>query len=143
MCFKNLPIDFDPYASRACGVCGGIHATCAAMALEMASSVVPPPLAIIARNLGEGAELVYDHILHLFLLAGRTAIPFGAPGPYEEAVRNTPLLEEFARAEDFTGIDILGTIRSFDPCMPCTVHMAAGGRVLHRDATTCMCGDED
>ena len=69
--------------------------------------------------------------------------PFGAPGPYEEAVLNTPLLEEFARAEDFTGIDILRTIRSFDPCMPCTVHMAAGGRVLHRDATTCMCGDED
>jgi hydrogenase large subunit len=69
--------------------------------------------------------------------------PFGAPGPYEEAVLNTPLLEEFTRAEDFTGIDILRTIRSFDPCMPCTVHMAAGGRVLHRDATTCMCGDED
>jgi hydrogenase large subunit len=69
--------------------------------------------------------------------------PFGAPGPYEEAVLNTPLLEEFTGAEDFTGIDILRTIRSFDPCMPCTVHMAAGGRVLHRDATTCMCGDED
>ncbi len=30
----------------------------------------PPPLAIIARNLGERAELVYDHTLHLFLLAG-------------------------------------------------------------------------
>jgi hydrogenase large subunit len=40
------------------------------MALEMACGVVPPPLAVIARNLGEGAELVYDHTLHLFLLAG-------------------------------------------------------------------------
>src|SRR5262249_52226322 len=56
--------------------------------------------------------------------------PFGLPGPYEEAVMNTPLLEEFARPEDFTGIDILRTIRSFDPCMPCTVHMYAGDRVL-------------
>jgi hydrogenase large subunit len=68
--------------------------------------------------------------------------PFGMPGPYEEAVLNTPILEEFERPEDFTGIDILRTIRSFDPCMPCTVHLYAGGRVLHRDATTCMCGEE-
>jgi len=68
--------------------------------------------------------------------------PFGVPGPYEEAVMNTPLLEEFDHTNDFTGIDILRTIRSFDPCMPCTVHMLAGGRVLHRNATTCMCGEE-
>ena len=65
-------------SSRACGVCGGVHATCAAMALEMACGVVPPPLALIARNLGEGAGLVYDHTLHLFLLAGPDS--FGAQG---------------------------------------------------------------
>jgi hydrogenase large subunit len=64
------PTDAIHISSRACGVCGGVHATCAAMALEMACGVAPPPLAIVARNLGEGAELVYDHILHLFLLAG-------------------------------------------------------------------------
>ena len=39
----------------------------------------------------------------------------GVPGVYETAVMNTPLLEECMRAEDFTGIDILRTIRSFDP----------------------------
>lgn len=66
--------------------------------------------------------------------------PFGAPGPYEEAVLNTPLLEEFDSPEDFTGIDILRTIRSFDPCMPCTVHLHTGDRILQRDATTCVCG---
>ncbi|HEV2125439.1 MAG TPA: nickel-dependent hydrogenase large subunit, partial [Chloroflexota bacterium] len=55
------PTDAIHISSRACGVCGGVHATCAAMALEMACAVVPPPLAIIARNLGEAAELVYDH----------------------------------------------------------------------------------
>src|SRR6266508_1606549 len=69
--------------------------------------------------------------------------PFGVPGPYEMAVMNTPLLEEFNKPEDFTGIDILRTIRSFDPCMPCAVHLYAGGRVWHRDATTCACGAED
>src|SRR5262249_23155450 len=64
------PTDAIHISSRACGVCGGIHATCASMALEMAFGVLPPPLAVIARNLGEAAELVYDHTLHLFLLAG-------------------------------------------------------------------------
>jgi hydrogenase large subunit len=68
--------------------------------------------------------------------------PFGAPGPYEEAMLNTPLLEEFEQPEQFTGIDILRTVRSFDPCMPCTVHLYAGKRVLHRDATSCACGLE-
>jgi hydrogenase large subunit len=67
---------------------------------------------------------------------------FGTPGPYEEAVVRTPLLEEYERPDDFTGIDILRTIRSFDPCLPCTVHLHAGGRVLHRDATSCACGVE-
>lgn len=69
--------------------------------------------------------------------------PFGTPGPYEEAVLNTPILEEFDSPEAFQGIDILRTIRSFDPCMPCTVHMDTGDHVIVRDATTCACGLED
>jgi hydrogenase large subunit len=39
----------------------------------------------------------------------------GIPGIYEAAVMNTPLLEECVRPEDMTGIDILRTLRSFDP----------------------------
>lgn len=57
-------------SSRACGVCGGVHSTCSAMALEMVNGVAPPPLGLIGRNLAEAAELLYDHCLHLFLLAG-------------------------------------------------------------------------
>lgn len=41
--------------------------------------------------------------------------PFGRPGPYEQAIINTPLLEEFNRPEDYTGLDLLRAIRSFDP----------------------------
>lgn len=48
--------------------------------------------------------------------------PFGVHGPCESAVMNTPLLEEFTLPEEFTGIDILRTIRSFDPCLHCAVH---------------------
>ncbi|QJW94953.1 nickel-dependent hydrogenase large subunit [Frigoriglobus tundricola] len=50
---------------------------------------------------------------------------FGTPGPYEDAVANTPLFEESTR-DNFKGIDIMRTVRSFDPCMPCGVHMYLG-----------------
>jgi hydrogenase large subunit len=54
----------------------------------------------------------------------------GTPGPYEDAVQNTPLFEENG-ADTFQGIDIMRTVRSFDPCLPCGVHMHLGpGRVL-------------
>src|SRR5579863_5889729 len=55
---------------------------------------------------------------------------YGTPGPYEDAVRNSPLFEENG-PDSFQGIDILRTVRSFDPCLPCGVHMTlAPGRVL-------------
>lgn len=50
----------------------------------------------------------------------------GTPGPYEDAVQNTPLFEENG-PDQFKGIDIMRTIRSFDPCLPCGVHMYLGG----------------
>jgi hydrogenase large subunit len=57
---------------------------------------------------------------------------FGTPGPYEDAVRNTPIFEENSQ-ENFKGIDIMRTVRSFDPCLPCGVHMYLGkGRSLDR-----------
>jgi hydrogenase large subunit len=51
---------------------------------------------------------------------------FGTPGPYEDAVAGSPLFEESSR-DDFKGIDIMRTVRSFDPCLPCGVHMYMGG----------------
>ena len=54
----------------------------------------------------------------------------GTPGPYEDAVQNTPIFEENDQ-ENFKGIDIMRTVRSFDPCLPCGVHMYLGnGKVL-------------
>ncbi len=70
--------------------------------------------------------------------------PWGTPGPYEEAVLNTPILEDFDEPDHYQGIDILRTIRSFDPCMPCTTHIFVDGqdRVVTREVTTCACGVE-
>ncbi|MDN3355738.1 nickel-dependent hydrogenase large subunit [Actinomadura sp. DC4] len=57
---------------------------------------------------------------------------YGTPGPYEDAVQNTPIFEQNSQ-EDFKGIDIMRAVRSFDPCLPCGVHMYLGkGRSLDR-----------
>lgn len=57
---------------------------------------------------------------------------YGTPGPYEDAVQGLPIFEENDE-ENFKGIDIMRTIRSFDPCLPCGVHMYTGrGRVIER-----------
>jgi hydrogenase large subunit len=70
--------------------------------------------------------------------------PWGVPGPYEEAVLNTPSLEETDDPEKFKAIDILRAIRSFDPCMPCTTHIHVDGsdHVVTREVNTCGCGIE-
>ncbi len=64
------PRDAIDISSRACGVCGGVHSTVSSMAIEQAFGIVPPPLGVTVRNLGEVAEMFYDHPLHLGLLAG-------------------------------------------------------------------------
>lgn len=69
--------------SRLQGAISGTHATAAAMALEMACGVAPPPLAIIARNLGLCGEMISENTQHLFVLAG--------PDYCEAAVSRTSL----------------------------------------------------
>jgi hydrogenase large subunit len=56
----------------------------------------------------------------------------GTPGPYEDAVQGSPIFEENP-PERFKGIDVMRTIRSFDPCLPCGVHLYGGGRVTRID----------
>jgi hydrogenase large subunit len=55
---------------------------------------------------------------------------YGTPGPYEDAVQGTPIFEENP-PDKFKGIDIMRAVRSFDPCLPCGVHMfSPQGRLL-------------
>ena len=55
---------------------------------------------------------------------------YGTPGPYEDAIQNTPIFEENP-PDKFKGIDIMRAVRSFDPCLPCGVHMYVGnGRTI-------------
>ncbi len=57
---------------------------------------------------------------------------YGTAGPYEDAVQDQPIFEENG-PENFRGVDIMRTVRSFDPCLPCGVHMYLGkGNVLKK-----------
>jgi hydrogenase large subunit len=57
---------------------------------------------------------------------------FGTLGPYEDAVTGQPIFEENG-PDEFRGIDIMRAVRSFDPCLPCGVHMyLGGGKTLKR-----------
>jgi hydrogenase large subunit len=51
---------------------------------------------------------------------------YGTPGPYEDAVQDMPIFEENG-PDEFKGVDIMRAVRSFDPCLPCGVHMYVGG----------------
>ncbi len=75
------PRDAAFISSRACGVCGGVHATASALSIEMALGIKPPPLGIVVRNLLLSCEYLYDNPLHLFVLAG--------PDYSEQLVRET------------------------------------------------------
>lgn len=55
---------------RICGVCPVPHSYSSVIALDMALKTSPPPLAIVLRNLCDAAEILYDHPIQLFQLAG-------------------------------------------------------------------------
>ena len=54
----------------------------------------------------------------------------------------SPILEEASDSTELVGIDVLRAVRSFDPCLPCAVHLHSGTGTVVRDATTCACRQE-
>ena len=50
-------------------------------------------------------------------------------------MQNTPIFEENG-PDNFKGIDIMRTVRSFDPCLPCGVHMYTGRARSWKSAIT-------
>ncbi|MEJ2097780.1 MAG: nickel-dependent hydrogenase large subunit, partial [Deltaproteobacteria bacterium] len=46
-------------------------------------------------------------------------------GPYEEAIKDTPLTEKY-KEDELYGVDVVRVVRSFDPCLACCVHLYKG-----------------
>ena len=131
---------------------------------NVAISLVPPLYSPIAQDLNvpesavsvgfhEAARGVLSH--HMVIRDGKVANyqpypptpwnanprdSYGTPGPYEDAVQNTPIFEENG-PDDFKGVDIMRAVHSFDPCLPCGVHMYTGNgkvrKVMHTPTGLC------
>jgi len=84
-------LDAQWIATRICGVCSAAHSIASAESLDMALKVSPPPLGILLRNLGQEADMIYDHTLHWFQLAGpdysESVVRKANPGWLREAGR--------------------------------------------------------
>ena len=91
----------------------------------------------------EGGKIMNYQICTPSTINASPRDPFDQPGPYEEAVMNTPIIENTKDPSKFTSIDMLRTIRSFDPCMPCTTHVYTNHGTVVREVNTCSCGADD
>jgi hydrogenase large subunit len=67
---------------------------------------------------------------------------YGTLGPYEDAITGQPIFEENDR-ENFRGIDIMRAVRSFDPCLPCGVHMYLGKGKTLKQVHSPMFGEQN
>jgi hypothetical protein len=122
--------------SRICGICGDNHTTCSIYAQNMAYGIKTPKLAELIINLGEAAEYMFDHSIFqdnlVFVDFCERMVKETNPSLWARAEKGLPIFEENG-PENFTGIDIMRTVRSFDPCLPCGVHMYVGdGRVVEQ-----------
>jgi [NiFe] hydrogenase large subunit len=63
------PRDAYHITQRICGVCPTSHGHAAALCLEAACGIQPPPLGRLVRNLVEGAQFLHSHILWFYHLA--------------------------------------------------------------------------
>jgi hydrogenase large subunit len=88
----------------------------------------------------DGGKIVNYQICTPSTINASPRDPFDQPGAYEEAVMNTPIIEDTSDPSKFTSIDMLRTIRSFDPCMPCTTHVHTAHGTVTREVNTCSCG---
>ncbi|MDK9699976.1 MAG: Ni/Fe hydrogenase subunit alpha [bacterium] len=56
--------------ARICGVCPSAHHLAASKALDAAAGVVPPPAAVLLRELLFMGHMIHSHVLSLFVLSG-------------------------------------------------------------------------
>lgn len=72
--FENILAGRDPrdavyLTERICGICSTAHAIAASLALEDALKIEIPDNAVLLRNLSFGADVLQNHLRHLYLLA--------------------------------------------------------------------------
>jgi hydrogenase large subunit len=75
-----------------------------------------------------GAEISNYQVCVPSRINGGPRTPWGELGPCERALLNTPIIESnWSNPANFHGIDLVRAIQSFDPCMPCKMHLIFKG----------------
>jgi Ni,Fe-hydrogenase I large subunit len=62
------PRDAWAFTQRICGVCTTVHSIASIRAVENAVGAVPPPNAVLLRNLVMASQCVQDHVIHFYHL---------------------------------------------------------------------------
>jgi hydrogenase large subunit len=78
----RAPHDAVYLTQRVCGICSSAHALASSVALEKAFEIEVPFNGVVLRNLIFGADMLQNHLRHLYLLVIPDYInaPQGAPG---------------------------------------------------------------
>ena len=66
---------------------------------------------------------------------------YGTPGPVRGRVQRACRSSRRPTQDNFRGIDIMRAVRSFDPCLPCGVHMYLGNGKTIKQVHSPMFGE--
>ncbi len=93
------PLDAQQITQRICGVCPYAHAIASSYAQEKAYNLEVPPNGRILHNLIQGANHLYDYLLHFYQLSALDFIDVTAILAYNGSDADLTALRDWAKAE--------------------------------------------
>jgi ferredoxin hydrogenase large subunit/hydrogenase large subunit len=93
------PLDAQQITQRVCGVCPYAHATASSYAQENAYGLTPPTNGRILHNLVQGANHLYDYILHFYHLAALDFVDVTAVLKYQGKDRQLVELKSWVKQQ--------------------------------------------
>lgn len=97
------PLDAQQITQRICGVCPYAHAIASCYAQEDAYGIVPTPNGRILQNLIQGANHLYDYLLHFYQLAALDFVDITAVLQYSGSDPDLLKVKNWVKAEMKSG----------------------------------------
>ncbi|NOX26426.1 MAG: nickel-dependent hydrogenase large subunit [Deltaproteobacteria bacterium] len=97
------PLDAQQITQRICGVCPYAHAIASSYAQENAFGIKTPPNGRIMHNLIQGANHLYDYLLHFYQLSALDFIDVTAILKYSGSDHKLTALRDWVKAELASG----------------------------------------
>ena len=97
------PLDAQQITQRICGVCPYAHAIASSYAQEQAYQITPPANGRILHNLIQGANHLYDYLLHFYQLSALDFVDITAILGYKGVDHDLGQLRDWVKAELASG----------------------------------------